>query len=277
VSCLINAELASDRMENAFNDWDMMQSFKTKLAKITKLHYDDLWVTPCWLYLVAIAPAGALLGLAILQPWVPVSRLLKDPSTITGAHPFVGLVSHIGIVLWCMTAAICLYAGALAVTQRRTAGDASFLIAAGLLTGLLAFDDLFLFHEWIGPRLLSLNEVAILACYGILAAAYIVLFRRQIMRHGLLLFAASVLFGATSVLGDLSPIVIGYEDMTIGVIEDGAKFIAIALWAAFHIFAAWTTNRSPAGSGWVGSGARSLRSPAAAELHRQNKTSALRR
>jgi hypothetical protein len=111
-------------MENAFNDWDMMQSFKTKLAKITKLLYDDLWVTPCWLYLVAIAPAGALLGVAILQPWVPVSRLLKDPSTITGAHPFVGLVSHIGIVLWCMTAAICLYAGALAVTQRRTAGDA---------------------------------------------------------------------------------------------------------------------------------------------------------
>jgi hypothetical protein len=168
----------------------MMQPFKTKLAKITKLHYDDLWVTPCWLYLVAIAPAGALLGLAILQPWVPVSRLLKDPSTITGTHPFVGLVSNIGIVLWCMTAAICLYAGALAFTQRRTAGDVSFLIAAGLLTGLLAFDDLFLFHEWIGPRLLALNEEAILACYGILAAAYIVAFRRQIMRHGLLLFAA---------------------------------------------------------------------------------------
>jgi hypothetical protein len=156
-------------------------------------------------------------------------------STSTCSKSGVPRISHIGIVLWCMTAAICLYAGALAVTQRRTAGDASFLIAAGLLTGLLAFDDLFLFHEWIGPRLLSLNEVAILACYGILAAAYIVLFRRQIMRHGLLLFAASVLFGATSVLGDLSPIVIGYEDMTIGVIEDGAKFIAIALWAAFHI------------------------------------------
>ena len=215
-----------------------------KLAKQTELQSHNLQVTPCWLYVVAVAPACSLLGFVLLQPWVSVTALLKDPSTIAGTHPFVGFVSNIGIVLWWMTSAICLYAGALAVAQRRNPADASFLIAGGLLTGLFAFDDLFLLHEWIGPQLLSLSQLAILACYGVLAVAYIAGFWKQIMRHSPLLFALSVLCGATSALADLSPIVIGYENPTVSVIEDGAKFVAIAFWATFHSFAAWTTNRS---------------------------------
>lgn len=38
---------------------------------------------------------------------IPVGLITRDPAYIMKAHPFVGLVSNIGVLFWCASATLC--------------------------------------------------------------------------------------------------------------------------------------------------------------------------
>lgn len=159
------------------------------------------------------------------------SFFTRDVFSIASIPVYAGLISNLGIFLWCATAAVCLFAAALA----RDPEAARFLAASGLFSGLLLVDDFFMVHEWIVPRLLHVSEKSMYGVYAVLGLAWLWRFRRRILtgRPGLLalalgLFALSILF---DFLEPAHPpgIAPGWRYM----IEEGPKLVGIATWAAY--------------------------------------------
>ena len=74
----------------------------------------------------------ALLGLCVLA-WissttgVPVSNLTRDPLAVMGAPVYTGLLSNLGILLWCATAAITLFGAAVLGKRAKRRDWISFL------------------------------------------------------------------------------------------------------------------------------------------------------
>lgn len=195
-------------------------------------------------YLLALLPALAFFGLLYIQPWLPMASLIRDPVAIFGGQFYHGLVSNIGILLWCTAAAICLFRGA----ENWRAGDlrrGGFLLSAGLLTSMLMLDDFFLMHEQMLPRLTGMPEKLFLIVYPVAVVLYVAAWWREIVRADAALFLLSLAFFAISNLIDVAfdyhfyEIPAGLEVSASVILEEGAKFIGIAAWAVFHIRAAW--------------------------------------
>ena len=170
--------------------------------------------------------------LASIQPWVPPSVLFKDTLTVAEAHEQVhfGLVSNLGILIWCCTAAVCLF---VATLLRENREPARFLRAAGAVSLLLLFDDMFLAHEVIFPKL-GVPELLIYVAYGTVTLLYLVRFRHSILKadYGILVLGLALL--GSSVVVDQ---VLDSSELK-SVIEDAPKLVGAAAWAAFHIRAA---------------------------------------
>ena len=72
------------------------------------------------------------------------------------------------------------------------------MVSAGLFTGLLLFDDLFLAHEVIYPKVLGVDEKYVFAAYVIFAATYLSFFRNLIVRNGYSMLLSLILFAQTA-------------------------------------------------------------------------------
>jgi hypothetical protein len=200
-------------------------------------------------YALALVPALAFFGLLYVQPWLPMASLIRDPVAILGGRFYHGLVSNLGVLLWCGTAAVCLFRGA-EVWRAGARQRGGFLLSAGSVTLMLLLDDFFLAHEQILPNM-GIPEKATLAFYPLAVALYVAVYWRQTIRADAALLVLSLAFLAISNLVD---VVFGYhfyptpvgQEVSAGVIlEEGAKFVGIAAWSVFHIRAAWIFGGSP--------------------------------
>lgn len=179
-----------------------------------------------------LAYLPAVLGLCILA-WissttgVPISNFTRDPVAVMRAPFYTGLLSNLGILLWCATATITLFGAAVLDTRSQRREWVLFLRWSGLFTTILLFDDLFLFHEIVFPKFLDIREGYVVLCYGLLLLVYLGIFHRQIIRtQFLILILAGVCF-AGSLLIDRLP-----EDWMAEhhLFEDGSKFVGIVTW-----------------------------------------------
>lgn len=163
---------------------------------------------------------------------VHISVLVRDPASQYAFPRYAGAISHAGIALLTSTAACTLMAAALRAPRWRA------LLAAGVFSGALAFDDLFLVHE-IGPRLW---EATIFAFYGLAA----LLIARELRREGagvtLTGLKIAIVFLGLSVVTDIFKV---YGPFAYW-LEDFSKLAGFGAWATF----------------WIGLSARGLR-PAA--------------
>ncbi len=192
-----------------------------------------------WL-LTFVPPVILMLGVAF-QPWVSPGDLLRDPLAVAEmtdncCKVYFGAVSNLGIVLWMAGAAVCLFAAAVIVTADRTDVTARFLLAGGLLTGFLGFDDLFLVHENVLPAF-GVPEVVTYGAYGLLGLSYLIFFWRQIFSNRFVMFGLAGGLLALSVTIDW--FIHTDADWRI-LLEDGAKITGITAWISFHAIAAWS-------------------------------------
>lgn len=179
-------------------------------------------------FLVAVALVSILFQ-------VSMPALTGDVTAIAKIHPLSGILSNLGVLLWCAAASICVFA---AVTLRNVKPSDTFwfLLSSALLSAYLLFDDFFLFHEELAFRYLGLNQKVVYAALGIAVSAYIIAFRRVILRtnFGVLLLALGFL--ATSVATDaiLEPWLwrLGHWEYFF---EDGAKWLGIASWCSYYV------------------------------------------
>ena len=184
----------------------------------------------CWLYI----PTVCLLLIVAIASYslnIPVAKFTRDPLAITGGHPFLGLVSSIGIVLWSFSVAICLFTYVLLKTGRKSGDIGRFIMLGGFISLVMLLDDFFMLHDYIYPIYLGVNEKAVLVFYGMLILYYLVRFRKIIRNTERLFILLAVLFFVLSVVVDLLP-----ESFLPWhhIFEDGTKLIGIASWFGYQ-------------------------------------------
>jgi hypothetical protein len=192
-------------------------------------------------------PVLALLIVAVIAArslHVPVASLTRDMAALAHVHPLIGVVSNVGVLLWCATAAICLFSRNVLRQQGRHE-EARCLLWAGILTSGLLLDDLFMIHEYIAPVHFHVNEKVILACHAGGFGAYLLSHRRLILADNYQLLAAAMVLFAASVLVDISD---GHGWLS-NLAEDGFKLLGIASWLGYHAGKAklWLVEAPPMG------------------------------
>jgi hypothetical protein len=166
--------------------------------------------------------------IAVFSLRIPLSNLTRDMASIAHVHPLIGVVSNVGILLWCATAVICLFSRSL-LRQQGFYAEARFLLWAGLMTLVLLVDDLFMIHEYIAPLHFHVNEKLVLASYACGAAVYLLSHRRLILAANYQLLAAAMALFTASMALDIAD---GRGWWRLG--EDGFKILGIASWLGYH-------------------------------------------
>ena len=165
---------------------------------------------------------------------VPFAVFCRDPIALAHGKPYFGFLSSIGILFWCGAVAICFFVWAITQTAISTIAEENFLLFSACLTLLLLLDDLFMLHEYIFPKILGVRQRYVLLTYIMLTLAYVVWFRKVILRqHTSILVAAFVFFIISLVADRFMP----HSDTWQYFVEDGAKFMGIVCWFNyfFHV------------------------------------------
>ena len=98
-------------------------------------------------------PALALMALTVLVSAVVDVELAvfsRDPAATFNANPLTGVQSHLGVLVWFVAGAICLFVAAVLHRERQDRTWIEFLVWSGAITSVLSLDDLFQIHEEIG-------------------------------------------------------------------------------------------------------------------------------
>ncbi|MGI9351689.1 MAG: hypothetical protein ACR2O3_09015 [Rhizobiaceae bacterium] len=176
--------------------------------------------------------------IAIMQPFVDPRLLMLDPMVAaeesgTCCRTYYGLISTLGVLGWFSTAAICSFAAVLLRSLGGSAKAVLFASSAALLTAVLGFDDAFLFHENIAPKL-GIGQNFVLGFYGLAAVFYILTASRILRMENLFLFFTAGFFLGASMGLD---IIWHSTDSLVVSLEDGSKFIGIICWLGAHVSA----------------------------------------
>jgi hypothetical protein len=186
-------------------------------------------------------PLAATLVVPILD--LDAALLFQDPVARGGLPLSAGLFSNLGIIAWWIGAVACLLA-ALVLPQGR---PRLVLLCGGLLTALLATDDMFMLHEAVLPRI-GIPEKLTHASYALLSVLYLLVFHSFHRRMDWpLLLVALGLFACSMVVD----IFVGGSRMRVVMAEDGTKFGGIVAWAGYHVLAAryWLRRAIAGGAG----------------------------
>jgi hypothetical protein len=185
------------------------------------------------LYGAAALVLLALVAFAAVHD-VTARELARDPLSLAQEPPYLGALSQFGILAWSVGAGSCLV-GYLVLRPSGERTARRFFLWGGLLTAVLALDDLFQIHE-NASQLPSLSEPLVLLAYPLALLAFLASFWRsaplRLVRP--LLVASLALLGASMALDRVPEEAL----FAFPFWEDGSKFLGIAGWAATFTCAA---------------------------------------
>jgi len=194
-----------------------------------------------WRVAVLVAlPALLMVVASSVVAWlsdVPPADLTQDPAALVGYPFYLGLFSHLGILLWVAAAVIGAFAWAVLRSSDRE--RARYFGFAGLLSALFAFDDLLLLHEEVLPHRIGIDEFIVMGAYGLLSLAFLMRHYARIVVEGPALLIAAVVCLGVSVLLDL------WDPSDVNVlVEDAFKLLGIGCWLG-HFARAAALSLSP--------------------------------
>ncbi len=170
------------------------------------------------------------LAMVAMQERVPVEDLFLDASVVGGGHWYAGLVTSLAVMGWTVSAVALGFAAlACRISGRRNASMATGLF--GLIVAVLLFDDLFLLHSAVVPKVLGGSKWFLVALEAAAVAAWAVRWRAEIIRTRWELLLAATAGFAASLVFDRFPL--GADQWAL-LAEDGAKvlgIVALATWA----------------------------------------------
>lgn len=178
---------------------------------------------------------------------IPSGRFTRDPLQIFHGKPWEGMLSNLGVVMWCAAAFVCLFSYAVLRHSNADHPTKRFLLSCGALSTLLMLDDLYLFHERIFPMLFGVNELVIFGAYAVIAA-FVIWRDRNILAQSNGLLIAALLFFAVSIGMDILPLKLGEWQH---LVEDGLKILGIVSWSGFFFAFCLRTVRQYLGTGSV--------------------------
>lgn len=220
-------------MENKFNRSKILIQNQTLFRIFLFVHF------PLIILLILVI-------LVSLSTGIPIGTFTRDPAAIAGKaglapsvdfsiNPFLGIISSFGILLWCISATICLFTSCLTrpKTAKKKFNGSSFLKFSGLFSLFLLLDDLFLFHEKIAPKLF-LSEKIVFVCYLAIVLFGITKFRKVILQTEWMILCFAFCFFGLSIILDIFPVpyIVGGLQF---VLEDGFKLLGIASWCSYFV------------------------------------------
>lgn len=150
-----------------------------------------------------------------------LTRLFSEP--FWSDQPYLGLLTNISELLWCIAATTCLFSFFLLEMIRDRRQHDSFILYAGILLSALLIDDMFRLTLMLA-LFVKIPKIVMYSIYGGAVVAYFLSFRRRILESPyILLILAGILFvlsGTADLLhleGRGTPIMM----------EDGTKFLGI--------------------------------------------------
>lgn len=164
-----------------------------------------------------------------LQTQLPISYFTRDPSAIMEVPFYIGMLSNIGILFWCSSAAICLFSCAILRQPVNYREMQSFFLISGIVIFTLALDDFFLFHESVFPKYLHIPEKVIYAVYGTVILLYLLKFRKIILKTDFIILFFGLFFFGLSIIGDK---ILGASEQSLFA-EDASKFLGIVSWFTY--------------------------------------------
>jgi hypothetical protein len=166
---------------------------------------------------------------------ISITSFTRDVTAIANIHPLSGILSTLGILLWCVAASVTLFT-AFILRHYEQVKSFKFIFSSSLLSTYLMLDDAFLFHEGLAFRYFAIDEKVVLLTLGIAVLAYLVLFRQIILKTKYSVLLLAFVFLTISVLTDgiLDPWFwsLGHWEYFI---EDGFKWLGIVSWCSYYV------------------------------------------
>ena len=187
--------------------------------------------------LLVYAPAILVLGAvfaASLKSDIPVAYFLRDPAGTLHVPNYVGVVSGLGVLLWCACAAVCLFSWAVLKKSGGSGRWPAFFFSAGIITTVLLIDDFFMLHENASQIYWRFGEEMVFALYGFMFVFFIARFWRTIASTEFLVFLLACGFMGMSLVFDKLNGPYGDNVPAIRLLlEDGAKLLGIVAWLVY--------------------------------------------
>ncbi|PQV50180.1 hypothetical protein CLV33_10237 [Jejuia pallidilutea] len=189
-------------------------------------------------YLFIILTYATCLGLLITafilgtKYNIPFSHITGDMALIFNAHPFTGIISNIGVLVWCATACICFFSG-IVLRKLKQNLEAKFLIGSGFISFILLIDDFFMFHDYIlySFKAFKITQSITYVFYAILVFWYTASFVKLIFKETIFyVLGIAFTFLGSSVFIDFF---LKNETNMKYFIEDSFKFIGIFSWMLY--------------------------------------------
>jgi len=231
---------------------DGMQPVPTVVSEDRRPRHRRDWLP--WLLVplaASLAGCAALLTLVTVRGGDPLEALL-DPAYSTGASPWLGVLSHAGVLVWTVAAAA---AWTASTEPDRPDWARSWLARAAVVSGVAALDDLFLVHEQLGA-LLPGGERAVLASAGLAVLAVLTPgAARLAQRPDVVVLAVAAVLFLTSVVLDAAEgawsRLLGTPPETVMLVEEVAGFAGVTVWAGYlgRLVSATRRDQSRRGAG----------------------------
>ncbi|WP_299506917.1 hypothetical protein [uncultured Roseobacter sp.] len=196
-------------------------------------------VTPLWLFVLAtVVPLFVIIILANQSVEMRGQAFRDTYSAVrrmrTGQFPpYLGIVSNLGIVIWCAAWAVTGFIS-LVMFHKRAIRLGLFLLSQSVITGILVADDLLLMHEMVYPRF-GIDEVVVFAVYICLVGLWVGTFRLVISFIGAGLLILSGLGFACSIVGDM----LEGTQYHVPMMDGSGKLFGIFFWTAFALRGCW--------------------------------------
>jgi hypothetical protein len=178
-----------------------------------------------------LSVSAVLVGVVLLLHFskgIPYGKLTRDPLTIVGAPLYTGFLSQIGIFFWSASTAVSMISAKVLSRHPESLKSKRLLFDSGLLTLVLALDDVFLLHEAFFPYF-GVPEEAVFVSYAGCMLFYLVRFYSIILKtEYVLLGMALIFFGVSITLDLLEP-----HGIPPFLFEDGAKLVGIVSWLSY--------------------------------------------
>ncbi len=204
-------------------------------------------------YCIAFVAMVVVLAIAKLNG-ISTGLLLIDPAVSADYPVYVGMLSTVGILIWCATAAICLFSASILTSQTsKRQYWRNFLAISGLLTLWLAIDDLWLIHEnydvWLRLDRLSLIipgfipgyifDFLLYGLYGSFVGAYFYYFRKIFRQTPLFAFLIALACFGCSIIIDIVGEMFSIRHHHVP--EDIFKMLGIVGWLFYF---SWTCRQA---------------------------------
>lgn len=167
-----------------------------------------------------------------------LSIFLLDVVTLAGLPFYAGFVPQLEGILWAASLTICIFTF---VALKRYQGDVGrsgrFLLQAGLVTLMMLFDNVFVFHGDSAPKYLHINKIVVLSVYAMVILYFVASNWAEILSSEYLLCLLAIGLLGTSILLDLLPLRALHVPSALQqlrfFLEDGSKFAGIATWLLY--------------------------------------------